>query len=302
MARAPTPKLVLAIALFISPAATTTLHPEVVVTTPADPIHLPSRLPGAVPLDVDGDGLMDCYFSQVPHSELVLEPTFGGRIIVTTVYVSEYGHDASRPGPTPMQMSFPGTVTPLGSGAEIGPTLVDGLQWAGATPLSYCQFTLDRGFVCYGEFRRLGAYIGIEFRIQGWPHYGWIRFDHFDLSPGGSILEWAFESQPCRPIKTPDKPVVVPMAAPKLARAGYLRLKWPSKVGRAYQVQAKKRMDALTWTNLSFVIAATASDTLLDLPVTAPAQFFRVLQLETQTPAPADRYELCDVLPPPQHE
>ena len=63
-------------------------------------------------------------------------------------------------------------------------------------------------------------------------------------------------------------------------RAGYLRLKWPSQVGKAYQVQAKTRMDALTWTNLGFVIPATATDTMVDVPMIGRAQFFRVVEAD----------------------
>jgi len=79
-----------------------------------------------------------------------------------------------------------------------------------------------------------------------------------------------------------------------------VRLKWPTEVGKAYQVQATRRMDAFTWTNLGFVIPATANNTMLDLPTTAPAQFFRVLQLQTQTPVLAGGCQVCDVLVPPQ--
>ena len=46
------------------------------------------------------------------------------------------------------------------------------------------------------------------------------------------------------------------MSWPTVARPGYLRLSWPSEIGKAYQVQVKGHLEAFAWTNLSFVIPA----------------------------------------------
>jgi len=260
MAKPPVTNLVVAIALFMGTASTRALYPAVIVSTPAEPIEVFGvQATIDAPLDVDGHGSIDFNFNQVSTSQLTLEPTTGGRMVVTIAG---------------------GRVTPLASGVEIGPILdVEGLQWAGRSSLSACA-VFPHGYVCLGEFFGLDAYIGIEFPIDASIHYGWIRFRHFEISPGGWIVEWAFESQPGVPIKAGAKPVVVPMAAPVVARAEYLRLKWPTEGGRAYQVQAKTRIDALTWTNLSFVIPATATETMVDVPMIGALGFFRVIQAD----------------------
>ena len=63
-------------------------------------------------------------------------------------------------------------------------------------------------------------------------------------------------------------------------RPGYLRLKWSSEVGKAYQVQSKTRLDALRWTDLGFVLPATSTETMVDLPMDGSAQFFRVIEAD----------------------
>jgi hypothetical protein len=77
------------------------------------------------------------------------------------------------------------------------------------------------------------------------------------------------------PLGTP-----VPLAAPEIVRAGYLRLKWASEIETSYQVQAKDRVEACVWTNLPFVIPAAATNTMVELPLSGAAQFFRVLRID----------------------
>ena len=258
MAKARLGKLLLAVAMFISTASTSALYAAVTVSTPAEPIILGVQATTDVPVDVDGDGSMDFTFKRTSMFGLFLEPTTSGRIVVTTAG---------------------GRVTPLSSGVRIGSTLdLQGTEWAGRSDIS--SASLFPYYACEGQFCGRDAYIGIEFPIDGNVHYGWIRFDHFEISPGGWILEWAYETRPRVPIKAGAKPVVVPTTAPEVARPGYVRLKWPSEVGTAYQVQTKARMDALRWTNLSFVIVATASETMVDLPMEGAAQFFRVVEAD----------------------
>jgi hypothetical protein len=124
----------------------------------------------------------------------------------------------------------------------------------------------------------LDAYIGIEFPIEGETHYGWIRLDHFLFAPGGRIIEWAYESTPGIPIYAGLKPV--PLSAPEIARPGYLRLKWPAEIGKTYQVQAKESLSAQAWTSLNFVLPASATNMMVDLPMQRDAQFFRVIEVD----------------------
>jgi len=182
-----------------------------------------------------------------------------------------------------------GFVQPLEPGETIGPVVELPLSWENPGegrlgPIGLC-FTscmlTGEGLVCLGLFTCQNAYMGVEFQVEGLPHYGWVRVDcSLGGVNGGWVTEYAYETQPGVPIKAGAKPVVVSMAAPQVARPGYLRLKWPTEVGKAYQVQARTCMDALTWTNLGFVIPATAADTMVDLPMEGAAQFFRVVEAD----------------------
>jgi hypothetical protein len=117
--------------------------------------------------------------------------------------------------------------------------------------------------------------------LNGETHYGWVRVGApLAFFNGGWLYDYAYETRPDTPIVAGAKPVPVPLASPEVARAGYLRLKWPSQVGRAYQVQVKERLDAFAWRNLNFVIPATATNSLVDLPMSGAAEFFRVVEAD----------------------
>jgi len=189
-------------------------------------------------------------------------------------------------GVLPMQ---PGEVI----GPELGPTshpraslFPDPPLWIALRGLARLSFGFNgNGDITGGPWHPEGAgigddgYLGFEFTAEDGVHYGWIHIREF-AGLGGWFYEYAYERRPGVPILAAAKPVVLPTAAPEVARAGYLRLKWPSEVGTAYQVQAKTRMDAFTWTNLGFVIPATATETMVDLPMEGAAQFFRVIEAD----------------------
>ncbi len=124
------------------------------------------------------------------------------------------------------------------------------------------------------------GFIGLEFELDDGVHYAYFDISVSGSLPGAALYGWAYETRPGVPIKAGAKPVVVPMAAPEVARPDYLRLRWPSEVGKAYQVQAKTRLDALRWTDLEFVIPGTSTETMVDLPMEGAAQFFRVIEAD----------------------
>jgi hypothetical protein len=68
-------------------------------------------------------------------------------------------------------------------------------------------------------------------------------------------------------------PAVIP-------RPGYLRLRWPSLVGKSYQIQAAETLGSCGWTNLPLIIPATGTNTAVDLPLDQPQRFFRVLRVD----------------------
>lgn len=121
------------------------------------------------------------------------------------------------------------------------------------------------------------SYIGIRFHAADGVHYGWI---HFKLNGSPVLVDWAYETRPNAAIVAGAKPVTVPQAAPEIVRAGQIRLKWQSDIGKAYQVQAKESMTATLWTNLDFVVIGTATNAAVDIPITGEAKFFRVVEAD----------------------
>jgi len=137
----------------------------------------------------------------------------------------------------------------------------------------------NEGYAGYWE--AVEGYTGVEFYIGAELHYAWIRVGSpLTGTHGGYIYDYAYETRPNTPIMAGAKPVPVPLASPEVVRSSYLRLTWPSVIGKAYQIQAKARLDAFTWTNLSFAIPAAATNSMVDLPTTAAAQFFRVVEAD----------------------
>jgi hypothetical protein len=222
-------------------------------------------------LDFDEDGATDVTFRAASDFDAI--PGESSRILAVPAVPPDQG----------------GFVWPLGPGESIGPVVELPLSWEnpgegrlGPIGLTFtsCRNT-GFGLVCLGLFTCQNAYMGVQFHIDGQPHYGWVRVDcSLGGVNGGLVTEYAYETRPGVPIKAGAKPVVVPMFAPRVARDGYLRLKWPTDVGKAYQVQTKTRMDALRWTNLGFVIPATSTETMVDLPMEAAAEFFRVIEAD----------------------
>ena len=210
------------------------------------------------PFDLNGDGNDDFGFRN-NEGTLSLVPVGGNRAAADPTW--QPGHLNYRPLP-------PGTL--------IGAPLPGDFVWDGDENFLVSYMPVGGSGPWHGIQYGL---LGVSFEINGQTHYGWIRMS--DVSPVSFILhDWAYETQPGVPIKAGAKPVVVPTAAPEVVRSGYLRLKWPTEVGKAYQVQTKTHLDALRWTDLGFVIPATAAETMVDLPMEGAAQFFRVIEAD----------------------
>ncbi len=224
-------------------------------------------------LDLDQNGSADFTFRSTTH-QFDCVPQSNNRIL-------------SIPAGTPDLRS---DVIPLTVGEEISPMPNDPYAWNASLTLASginigsvftCCINTRFGLVCLGLFTGQNAYMGVEFEIDGELHYGWVGVDCSIAGVnGGWVTEYAYQTRPGVAIKAGAKLVVVPTAAPEVARPGYLRLNWPSELGKAYQVQTRTRMDALRWMNLSFVIPATATDTMVDVPMVGAAQFFRVIEAD----------------------
>ena len=133
------------------------------------------------------------------------------------------------------------------------------------------------------------AFLGVRFQSPDGLHYGWIRVrlpNAATASEGTSyeivpvVVEWAFETRPDTTIIAGAKPVTVPLTAPDVVRPAQLRLKWPSTIGKAYQVQAKANLTLPLWTNLDFVVIGSATYTTVSIPMAGTALFFRVVEAD----------------------
>ena len=77
--RAPARRLVLGIAVLFSLASASLLRSAVIVTRPAEPVQVfGAQSTINVPVDIDGDGLMDFNFNLKSTFQLTLEPLTEG--------------------------------------------------------------------------------------------------------------------------------------------------------------------------------------------------------------------------------
>ena len=54
----------------------------------------------------------------------------------------------------------------------------------------------EGGVGCFGNFRGGRDYLGIEFKISGGTHYGWMQIESSRFTTGALIIDWAYESEP----------------------------------------------------------------------------------------------------------
>jgi len=123
------------------------------------------------------------------------------------------------------------------------------------------------------------GYLGIRFYAADGLHYGWIHArlpNALEYSP--LILDWAYETGVGAAIVAGAKPVMALQASPEIIRAAYLRLNWQTEIGKTYQVQSKENLAAPFWTNLDFIIVATATNAMTDVPITGEAKFYRIVE------------------------
>ena len=131
------------------------------------------------------------------------------------------------------------------------------------------------------------GYLGIRFYAADGLHYGWIHArlpnqnpgsDGFPLEYSPVILDWAYETRVGAAIVAGAKPVMALQASPEIIQPGYLRLNWQTEIGKSYQVQSKENLVVPFWTNLDFVIVATATNAMTDIPITGETKFYRIVE------------------------
>jgi hypothetical protein len=131
------------------------------------------------------------------------------------------------------------------------------------------------------------GYLGVRFYAADGLHYGWIQAGlpiqnlgtiGFVLESSPVILDWAYETRVDTAIVAGAKPVMASQASPEIIRPGYLRLNWQTEIGKTYQVQSKENLVAPFWTNLDFIIVATATNAMTDIPITGEIKFYRIVE------------------------
>jgi hypothetical protein len=165
----------------------------------------------------------------------------------------------------------------LSAGDRVGPdSSTNGFYWYGGMVAILTWWYTPSTSGTNGPLGILGeGYLGVRFSGADGVHYGWVHVVHDRIA-----MDWAYETRPGVPITAGAKPVPVPLASPEVVRPGYLRLKAATEAGKAYQVQAKGYLSALLWTNLSFVIPAATTNLVVDMPMTAQPQYFRVVEAD----------------------
>jgi hypothetical protein len=140
------------------------------------------------------------------------------------------------------------------------------------------------GTECLGLFHQTNAYAGFELNVNGRRHYGWLHIDALHLVSivgGGFLREWAYETRPDTPIRAGARPVAVSILS-AMRHAGALRLRWASEPGRRYQVQFKPDLSAESWTNLDFILPASETNVVVDLPAQAGQRFYQVVEADAR--------------------
>ena len=131
------------------------------------------------------------------------------------------------------------------------------------------------------------GYLGIRFYLADGGHYGWIHARLPDQSLGTNgfpnefspvVVDWAYETRVDTAILAGAKTVTAMQAAPQVVRAGYLRLNWLTETGKTYQIQSKENLLLPFWTNLDFIIVATTTNAMADIPMTSAAKFYQIIE------------------------
>ena len=175
-------------------------------------------------------------------------------------------------------------------GTSLGPEPQSGAAWSSAG-----GFLTETGSGCgyrpwSGELGRRGeGYLGTRLRLADGDHYGWMRvvLAGSALSPapgfmflGPVVVDWAFELQPGVATVAGARPSPAAMASLGIVRPGYLRTRVATEPGWSYAVQQRSSITQGNWQSAGFTFVGDGSETLLDLPMTGAAGFFRVVEAE----------------------
>lgn len=238
-----------------------------IVYTPGPAFWIPWSFGPSATLDMNQDGTIDFTFSRgpsfctadIPSSHC--EESFCAGTPATNSILNQGNYVASIP-----------------PGEWIGNSVPSNMAWsAGSYTYLYTCWDSPRYGTSgvYGSIGEQGeGYLGVRFSAADGFHYGWI------FMQGQSIMDWAYETRPHHPIRAGAKPVPVLLTCLSLQRPGYLRMAAETETGKVYQVQVKTSLLDFSWSNLSFALLASGTSTLVDIPMTDPKAFYRVVEAD----------------------
>ncbi len=238
-----------------------------IVYTPGPEFPIPWSFGPSATLDMNQDGSIDFTFSMGPSTCTMDVPTsfcsqpFYVGIPATNSILNQGNYAASVP-----------------FGEWIGNSVSSNMIWSMSDHtylfISWSSPRYGTSGV-YGPIGEQGeGYLGVRFFAADGDHYGWVYVE------GWSIVDWAYETRSNQPIRAGAKPVPVPLTNVSVERPGYLRLAAETQDGKAYQVQTKESLLDFSWINLGFVLPASSTNTLVDLPITCHKAFYRVVEAD----------------------
>ena len=175
-------------------------------------------------------------------------------------------------------------------GTSLGPAPPPDSAWSAAGGiLTECGFGCDYR-PWSGELGRRGeGYLGARLRRADGDHYGWMRvvLAGSSASPfpalsfhGPVVVDWAFEPQPGVATVAGARPYPAAVAISGIKRPGYLRTRVATQPGWSYAVQQRSSIAQGNWQSAGLNFVGDSFETLLDLPITGAAGFYRVVEAE----------------------
>lgn len=218
-------------------------------------------------LDMNQDGRSDFSFSASPWICTMDIPT---SFCSQSVFVG-----ISATNSILIQGMYAASVPP---GGWIGQSAPTNTEWSTGSTTYLCIYWHSPREGTSGARGSIGeqgeGYLGVRFSAADGNHYGWI------FVTGQSVMEWAYEMRPNCPIQAGARPVPVPLRKISIQRPGYLRLAAETETGKAYQVQVKASLRDVAWSNLSFALPASSTNTLVDIPLTDRTGVYRVVEAD----------------------
>jgi hypothetical protein len=132
---------------------------------------------------------------------------------------------------------------------------------------------------CNGFFLDRRAYVGVRFWARDGLHYGVLDVAGRTEWALAILYGYGYNRVAGAPLDISEIPGEERMHPPRIVRPGYIRLEWDSVIGKGYELQSKEFW-WWYWIESGVLINATATNTVVDIPLTGTAQFFRLMRMD----------------------